>query len=509
MRNSWLASAVAALLSCGGPAHASWYQAQSKHFIIYADDNPAHLRDFAAWLERFDAGVRYVKQMPDPEIGDGNRLTLYVLPKAADVRALAGDKTGFLDGFYTGRIGGSLAYIGRDSTLGEDAKSIFFHEYTHHLMMQDQNRPYPEWYVEGFAEFFSTPKFDRDGGIWFGRPPLFRADEILYGPKVPLEVLLNGMHEKMTAEQRSVFYGRGWLLTHYLLLGARNREGQLKAYIQALSAGSAPMVAAQKAFGDVGKLDRELDAYRSKGILSFKVTTDQLRGQPIQMTRLSAGAEQAILLQSKIKYKLHQPAEDLAAQARAIQGKYPGDELVERTLAEAELNADHAAAAEAAADRALKANPRSTEAMVFKGRAIAARAEAAGDREASHTLFEQARGILIDANKIDTEDPEPLYEFYTTFAHEGVRPTNNAIEALHYASELAPQDLGVRMNSAIAYLNEGKYAEARATLVVVAYSPHSERAGEMARTMIAEIDAGRGKNALTVLRTAAPAGKSN
>ena len=138
-------------------------------------------------------------------------------------------------------------------------------------------------------------------------------------------------------------------------------------------------------------------------------------------------------------------------------------------------------AAEAAADRALKANPASTEAMVLNGRAMAKVAEATDDRDAAHALFEKARAALIGANEINSEDPEPLYEFYRTYIDEGVRPTSNAIDALHYASELAPQDLGVRMNSAIAYLNEGKFPEARSTLVVIAaYSPHSESAGEMA-----------------------------
>ena len=500
--------AAAACLLCGGTAHASWYQAQSRHFVIYADDNPNNLRNFAALLERFDSGVRYIKQMADPEVGNGNRLTVYVLPKAQDVRLLAGDKTGFLEGFYTGRVSGSLAYIARDATVGEDGKSVFYHEYTHHLMMQDQQRPYPEWYVEGFAEFFGSPKFDRDGGIWFGRPPLFRADDILYGIRVPLDLLLSGMHEKMTAEQRSAFYARGWLLTHYLLLGSKNREGQLNAYVQALSAGSSPMEAARKAFGDLAKLDRELDAYRNKGLVSFKIAPDKLRTGAIQVTPLSTGAARMILLQSKVKYRQNQPAEALVAQARAIEAQAVGDEVVERTLAEAELNADHAQAAEAAADRALKTDPASTEAMVLKGRAMAKVAEATDDRDAAHALFEKARAALIGANKIDLEDPEPLYEFYRTYIEEGVRPTSNAIDALHYASELAPQDLGVRMNSAIAYLNEGKFAEARSTLVVVAYSPHSESAGEMARRLIAEIDAGRGKNALMLLRSA-PAGGSN
>ena len=51
--------------------------------------------------------------MDDPAIGDGNRLTVYVLPTDADVRKLAGDTTGFLSGFYTGRATGSLAYIAK------------------------------------------------------------------------------------------------------------------------------------------------------------------------------------------------------------------------------------------------------------------------------------------------------------------------------------------------------------------------------------------------------------
>jgi hypothetical protein len=81
-----------------------------------------------------------------------------------------------------------------------------------------------------------------------------------------------------------------------------------------------------------------------------------------------------------------------------------------------------------------------------------------------------------------------------------VRPNDNAIAALHYASDLAPQDLGVRLNSAIAYLNEDKVKEARNTLTIVAYSPHAEEVGDLARRMIAAIDAGKGKAALLELR---------
>ena len=84
--------------------------------------------------------------------------------------------------------------------------------------------------------------------------------------------------------------------------------------------------------------------------------------------------------------------------------------------------------------------------------------EAAADKmtgEARDEAFRTVRRLFIAANGIDTEDPEPLYEYYLTYMHEGIRPSENAISALHYASDLAPQDVGVRMNSAIAYLIQG------------------------------------------------------
>lgn len=500
MRKSLLWSCASALF-VAAPAHAAWYQAASKHFVIYADDNPKRLHEFAERLERFDAAVRIAKTMDDPEVGDGNRLTVFVLPKVADVRVLYGDKTGFIDGFYTGRISGPLAYIGQDAgTYDLSGDTIFFHEYTHHLMMQETNAPpYPEWYVEGFAEFFSTPRFDRDGSVALGLPAQHRAWGLFNGPKLKVAALFAGMQPNMTAEQREVFYGRGWLLTHYLLMSGK-REGQFNKYMSLLRSGVPSADAAHQSFGDFDQLDRELNGYASARLSAWKYPGSKFHIGPVSVTPLSEGAAQVIVARGKIKYAERQPAEALASEVREIEARFPGDSLVERTLAEAELNADRPQAAKAAAERAMEADPRSTEAMVLKGRALNAEASAANDDETAKLLFEQARATLIAANKIDTEDPEPLYEYYHTFISERLRPTDNALAALHYASDLAPQDLGVRMNSAIAYLNESKFKEARSALAVVAYSPHAATVGALAKRMIADIDAGKGKAALIVLQ---------
>ena len=108
-----LAWCVAAIVAAGGtPAQAGWYQASSKHFVIYADESPKALSDFANRLERFDQAVRYVRRMDDPPVGDGNRLTVFVLPSVGAVQKLMGGDR-FIEGFYSGRASGSCAGFSR------------------------------------------------------------------------------------------------------------------------------------------------------------------------------------------------------------------------------------------------------------------------------------------------------------------------------------------------------------------------------------------------------------
>ncbi|HEV2043369.1 MAG TPA: hypothetical protein VGR05_01700, partial [Sphingomicrobium sp.] len=131
-------------------------------------------------------------------------------------------------------------------------------------------------------------------------------------------------------------------------------------------------------------------------------------------------------------------------------------------------------------------------ALILKGRAIAGRAKA-GDKSVT---FANARGWFNRANRLDPENPEPLVSFYRSFVDERTRPTPNAIAALHYAAQLAPQDLPLRLTDARQYLADGKPAEARKALIPLAYSPHGGPHGELAQRMIALIDAGKPAAAL-------------
>lgn len=494
----------AAALLPAAPAAAAWHKASSSHFVIYADESPDKLRDFATRLEKFDKAVRQVRTMTDPPMGDGNRLTVYVVPTIADVQKLAAFKTGMtsnLAGFYSGRAEGSLAVVPKksnDTKMGDFAdQETFFHEYAHHLMFYDLNVATPLWYSEGFAEFMSTAGFGRDGSVTLGRPVLGRAYGVDDARTFPLDRMLSGKYEKLTEDEWSALYARGWILTHYMTFEP-SRKGQIDRYLHDVSEGKDGQQAAQQAFGALKDLDRNLHGYVGRSRISvIKVAAQALPIGSVTVEPLSTGAAEILPLRRRLKIgvpKAEAPA--LAQQIRAVAAKYPADALVQVTLAEAEHKADQFAATEAAADRALAADPRLTEAMIFKGRAIMGRA-ADGDKSAS---FEGARSWFQKANKLDPEDPEPLMLFHETQIRGTGRPTANGIAALHYASDLAPQDLGLRAQSAFQYLRDGKLAEARKALAPVAFDPHGGGYAKMARSAIDRIDAGDAAGAQNTMR---------
>src|SRR5205085_1128077 len=93
------------------PAQAAWYRASTRHFLIYSEQKPDTLRQFAEELERFDSAVRFVRAMDDLPLSPGNRLTIFVLKHADPIQKMLHDGNQLYLGFYRGRAGGSVAFV--------------------------------------------------------------------------------------------------------------------------------------------------------------------------------------------------------------------------------------------------------------------------------------------------------------------------------------------------------------------------------------------------------------
>lgn len=507
-----------AAMACAVPAKAEWHRASSRHFIIYSEQNPGVIRQFAEELEKFDGAVRRVRGMEDLPPSQGNRLTIFSTFGTEEIERLRGDSNSNTRGFYSGKASGSVAFVSRGNSksryyspvgsristkidLGVDDNVILFHEYAHHLMMQDLVGPTPVWFVEGFAEFMSTAQIERDGAVGLGLPATHRYYGLMHGAALPLRQMLSTSIDELEPDQVESLYGRGWLLTHYLTFEP-SRKGQLDKYLTLLGKNSQPLAAAESAFGNLDVLEGELKRYQAKRSLDYlKVSKNVLNVGPISVDRLDPGAAEIVPLLMQAQYGLDlEGAQAIIAQARQVQARHPGDVLAHTMLAQVELAAEQAEAAEAAADRALALAPGNLDATILKGKAMVLKATKL-DGAPRHALFERARKTFIAANAIDREDPEPLMEFYHAYGREGIGPNKNAIAALHYASDLAPQDRGLRVNSAYRYLVDGKLADAKHALLPIAFDPHGGHMAKVSREMIVAIDRGEKDRALELART--------
>jgi tetratricopeptide (TPR) repeat protein len=494
------------LLGLGAPAHAAWQEVRTPHFLIYSEGSPDFIRRFANNLERFDQSLRKIFQFADPAGDDPNPLTIFMVDSVEQVNSLCRgghDKANraeadaacrYVAGFYDGRASGSVAFVPRavwDGSIG--ARTILFHEYAHHMMLANSQAAYPAWYVEGFAEFISNVKLDKPGEVGVGLPANDRYGSLIGGRRIPVRELLTTRAASLNSEDSVTFYARSWLLTHYLTFSLP-RNGQITKYLAAINQGKSSADAASMAFGDLDALNKELEAYLTRGKFSYRpVPVTDLPAAAIRIRRLERGeaAMMPIRLQSQ-RAVTEQSAPLLAGQARHIAAAWPSDPGAQLILAEAEYDAGYDDEAEAAADRVLAVQPDNRKAMIFKALAIMHRAKEAN--QFADAIWKAARGWLLKANKAEPDAAWPLVLFYRSFLEQGKSPTANAIAALEQGAGLAPQDDQVRMMLVRQYLRERKVAQARAMLVPLAFDPHAAE-DNPARRLLERLD----KNGLAAL----------
>ncbi len=480
---------VLVLLTGALPAHAEWHEASSDHFLVIADQNESNVREFTERLERFHSAVIYVLGRENAPPSPSNRVTIYVVRSANQVQKLAGDKTGYLQGFYQARAGGSLAFTSRVESEGRDvsqSEQILFHEYTHHIMHGVSEWATPRWLGEGFAEFFSTARFEKDGGVGIGLPAQHRAAELFLAKNVPIEALLDAAtYEKLKTKTYDEFYGRSWLLYHYLAL-SQQRSGQLTVYRNALANGATELEAAKTAFGDLKVLEKELAAYLKKPKMNYlPIPGSKLKTGPITVRKMRAAeaAMMPVVLESKRGVD-EEMAKALLPRAQAVAAKYPDDPTVLAALSEAEHDAGNFTAALKAADAAIAAEPTLINAHVQK---IYALSRIADDADNSDKAWREVRKAVTALNTIENDHPIPLIYYYQSLQASGKDISEVAAHGLERALQLAPYDQNVRWLLVQQFMKEDNYGSAYRTLMPLANDPHNRSDDNPAIALLADI----------------------
>jgi tetratricopeptide (TPR) repeat protein len=486
----YLYFALLALLFAA-PAQAEWWVAETDHFVVYSESNAKDARAFAENLERFARAMRTMQNMPITPGKKPGRVTIYRTGTMTDIGRLYGDASSGVAGFYIPRASGSVAFapareersrtpgVRDDDRQQLDSEGILFHEYAHSFMLQHFPAAYPAWYVEGFAEVYSTAKFLDNGVFRIGDPAYHRANQLLYDRPFPVKKLFEA---KVKPEDTRHYYSVGWLLTHYLTFSP-HRRGQLQRYLEAVNKGVPSDAAARQTFGDLDALNDELMKYMNSRLIGVEVKPANYVPPRVDIRQLTDA--EAAIMPLKIRSDRgvdKKSAIAVASDARERAQRYPNDPFVQTELAEAELDADNLAAAEAAAKRALAADPASVDALNFLGQTEMKRAE----KDPSH--YATARSWFVKANHEDPDNAEALVENYMAFDKSGKPVPELAIIGLEHAYELAPFDPGVRLVLARQLLRENRGKSARALLFPLAYSAHGEKIREAAEKMLASIE---------------------
>jgi tetratricopeptide (TPR) repeat protein len=373
--------------------------------------------------------------------------------------------------------------------LGKDIASserVLFHEYAHHVMHSVSQWSKPRWLSEGFAEFFSSAQFEKNGGVGLGLPAQHRAYELFEAKDVGIEALLGReTYKKSKSSAYDEFYGRSWLLYHYLTLSGE-RKGQLTQYEVALANGASELDAARKAFGDLKLLEKEMNSYLNNSKMNYlPISGDKLSVGPITVRKMreAEAAIMPVILKSK-RGVTKEMAKALLPRAQAVAVKHPNDPTVLSALAEAEHDAGNYAIAIEMADKALALDPKSPNAHVQKIYALAQLAEKAEDKEAA---WKHVRKASVVFNKIENDHPIPLIYYYRSYAEMSKNVPEVAAHGLERALSLAPFDQRLRWDVVQQLLDEEKYMLAHFTLLPLANDPHNRSEDNPALKLLAEV----------------------
>lgn len=509
------ALAAVAALCAPGLAQAKWIKAETSRFILYSNGSEQNLREYAVKLEDYDTLLRVFFGL-NPEGVPARKLEMYLVSDVVDIRKLEPAAREGLGGFYSASPY-DIFFIGKRGHGQGDEDDTVLHEYAHHFMMQYLAGRYPGWLIEGFAEYYMTAKL-KAGSFEIGSFNTGRAYTLMNGQWTPTEIVLTKRTYELKRDQVYGYYAQSWLMTHYMLSDP-NRRKQLFSYVRLLGQGKESVAAWNEATGEsIEAFDEKLKAYMRKGMPSTRFTRANYKPAPVAITTLPKSADDFLLEsvrarrtgcgtdreapdlddgsdKEKAEAAAEQAKEDaeFLARTRTRAALYPGDAMAQRTLACVELEDGDKAKGEAILDQLIETDPQDAASLRLKGLLLLARARDADDGETRRKLMNEAGRVLLKSNAAEPNDYRTLLAYARSRRGEPDYPNDNILDVLGNAAVLAPQVDDVAIETARAYIMRKRWDEAEKLLIPVANNPHGKAGAALARSMLKEVEAGRGR----------------
>ncbi|RZJ02731.1 MAG: DUF1570 domain-containing protein [Brevundimonas sp.] len=476
-------AAVAFIMLAGAPAHAEWRKATSEHFIIYGDVSESRLRTYTQKVERFDQLLRIWFPPRDTTLITP-RLAIYLADGTPDMRKVWPDIPDNVGGFYTPGEERIFAVTGG---TGAENDQTLFHEYGHHYMQQNLTGAYPGWFVEGFAEYFSTADLSPDRmRVGLNNPGRMNSLSMGANSWMPFEQVLRSRSFD-TGSRGHLYYAESWALTHYLI--SRQRE-KLGLYLAAVMSGRDPVEAL------VGTIDRtpaqlqdDVRRYLS-GPINFLSEPHDFPLNEVTITTLSPAEAELVWLDLRLaRFVPEELRAGNLAEAQGIAARYPGDPMAARVLAQAHLDMKQPDDAVSVMRPIVEANPNEPLGLRFFATTLMDAGDAArenGDDDRRRALYAEARGALGRAYAADSMDYRTYLALTRNRRGAPNFPSDNDLVVLRTGVELAPQVSNLRYQAAQAMMSRGQYRQAVVYLMPLANNPHGGEQLNEVRALLQE-----------------------
>ncbi len=468
---------TASALAQGAPARAqqseTWFKAQTPRFAVFYDGSQSRVRSLIGELEAFDALLARMLDAPNP--APPFPLEIYLFRGADLFDDAFGTRSSDARGFYLPRpeiIAAIARYV---DVYGLTAQDILFHEYAHHFQLAHFAAGYPTWFVEGFAEFVSTIRFE-DRKTIIGQSSTARASWLASQSWTPIDRLLRGDSRAFrTEDDVASFYAESWLLTHYILLTGE-RKPQFLAYLRAWRAGAEPVAAFEQGFGmPATSVQSQLRQYFQHNPPAIELTRPAaIEHSEITITPLAPSAAQLLGLSLRVRRGVSDTeAPALIERVRHLVGSTPTDEFALKTLASAEAKYGDPAHARELLQRQLADHANDVEAHYLFGLTYYQQAQKASHAD-KPALFASARRSFAHAHNLDGNYLPPLYRYAQTYDGTAMddATADNVLNILLLAHQLAPQIADINIRAGQMLIDRNRPEEAVIMLRAVVYNPH-------------------------------------
>ena len=487
-----------------------WIRGESQHLVAYSDAREEDLTGLLENLEKLDHLLRIyterngVADRPEP------KLTLYFQSRPSDLGriddGLPADAVGLYSSCAAG-VHGFGVYLERIASLRDeqleksalnDTLSYAFEAYARHFLHRHTDIRTPAWFIDGFAQYFSSVRFSA-GQMVVGRMPGPIAEYLRFlddGRRYSLEYedvlenrVANARNYAGDAGVRLEFEAKSWLLTHYAL-SSEDRRKRLSRYLALVAREVGPTVAFERAFdlkaSDIGKV---MWRY-GRGVEVLRVAPPPVPAVRVSLRSLPRATDDLIVADAALKAcPSRQAGRLLLKEVTELAARFPQDELARLALSRARIAWGDPREALPLLEAVLREDEASFEARYLLGMAhlrLAEREEGVARRE----HLRAAQRHLQAASALDPRSVEAAFAAFQAELAGGGEPGSAALKGFVSAWQAAREADALAPSAALAIAYGGDADEADRTLGLLAQNVRDEPTAMWARRWQGRLEAG-------------------